>query len=301
MGQLSVWLLIRKFVAFVKPSWREMKSHIKPMLILFIPIVAMSVYTQLNRIMLGNMADAVELGFFSSSNKVMSIAMGFIWALNSVLTPRIANLNAKGDEKEKRKITLTSMKYIMMLAFAMAFGISAIAHDFAPIFFGEAFEPIGILIIVLCIKLPILAFGTTLAAQYIIPHSKDRVYSASAIAAAVVSVIGNLILIPSHGAMGAAISMIAAESTRCVILTVVSRNSLPIGTFLKNSIPFPIIGIAMFFLVRFIASFLEQNTLSLFTQVTTGATFFLSISAIYLYKTKDPFFRRLVKGIRTNK
>lgn len=301
MGQLSVWLLIRKFVTFVKPSWNEMKPHIRPMLILFIPILAMSIYTQFNRIMLGNMAGSVEIGFFSSSNKVMSIAMGFIWALNSVLIPRIANLNAKGDEKEKQKITQTSMKYIMMLAFAMAFGIAAIAHDFAPLFFGEAFEPAGILIFVLCIKLPILAFGTTLAAQYIIPHSKDKVYSASAIAAAVVSLVANMILIPSYGAMGAVVSMIGAESTRCVILTVASKKSLPIGTFLKNSIPFPIIGAAMFFLIRFVADFLEQNTLSLLIQIGIGATFFLGVSAAYLHVTKDAFFRKFIIGISSRR
>jgi len=293
-GQISVWMLIRRFVKFVKPTWGGVKQHIKPLLILFIPIVSMSVYNTLNRIMLGTIADNAELGFFSNSNRLISIAMGFIWALNSVLIPRIANLNAKCDEAGKQKLTITTMRYIMLLAFAMTFGIAAIAGDFAPIFFGSEFEGIGNLITGLCVMLPFMAFGNTLASQYIVPLSKDKAYSLSAVIAAIVSVVLNLVFIPLYGAMGAVIGIVSAESTRCIILTIVSGRALPIWIYIKNSIYFLLAGVAMFFIVQFIGNFLEQSLFSIFLQVVIGAVFYLSISAIYLYFSKDEVFDKLV-------
>lgn len=292
LGQVSVWLLVKRYISFVKPSLSEIKPHIRPLLVLFIPVIALSVYNVLNRIMLGAMADSVELGFFANSRALVSIPTGFIIASNTVMIPRIANINAAGNDSEKSRLTLISMKYVMLLAFAMAFGIAAIANDFAPLFFGPEFADIDRLIVVLCIILPFLAFSNTLAAQYIVPHSKDMVYAASTVFAAVMSIVANLLFIPQYGAMGAVIGVIAAESTRCIILAVYSRKALPIFTYIKNSIFFLIAGIAMFFLVRIIGGLTDANVLSIILQVSIGAVFYLGVNTIYLYATKDELIRR---------
>lgn len=292
LGQVSVWLLVKRYISFVKPSLSEIKPHIRPLLVLFIPVIALSVYNVLNRIMLGAMADSVELGFFANSRALVSIPTGFIIASNTVMIPRIANINAAGNDSEKSRLTLISMKYVMLLAFAMAFGIAAIANDFAPLFFGPEFADIDRLIVVLCIILPFLAFSNTLAAQYIVPHSKDMVYAASTVFAAVMSIVANLLFIPQYGAMGAVIGVIAAESTRCIILAVYSRKALPIFTYMKNSIFFLIAGIAMFFLVRIIGGLTDANVLSIILQVSIGAVFYLGVNTIYLYATKDELIRR---------
>lgn len=292
LGQVSVWLLVKRYISFVKPSLSEIKPHIRPLLVLFIPVIALSVYNVLNRIMLGAMADSVELGFFANSRALVSIPTGFIIASNTVMIPRIANINAAGNDSEKSRLTLISMKYVMLLAFAMAFGIAAIANDFAPLFFGPEFADIDRLIVVLCIILPFLAFSNTLAAQYIVPHSKDMVYAASTVFAAVMSIVANLLFIPQYGAMGAVIGVIAAESTRCIILAVYSRKALPIFTYMKNSIFFLIAGIAMFFLVRIIGGLTDANVLSIILQVSIGAVFYLGVNTIYLYAKKDELIRR---------
>lgn len=44
ISQISLWFPLNKFVAFQKPTWKKMKPHIEPLLILFIPAIAVSLY-----------------------------------------------------------------------------------------------------------------------------------------------------------------------------------------------------------------------------------------------------------------
>jgi O-antigen/teichoic acid export membrane protein len=289
-GQAVAWFFIKRFISFIKPTWNEVKKHIKPILILFIPVIATSVYNVMNKIILSAMTDNIQLGFFENSFKTISIPISIILAFNSVLIPRISALNASGKEAEKERLTLVSMKYVMLLAFAMTFGISAIAHDFSPLFFGLEFKDCGALIAILCISIPFLAFSNTIASQYIVPNLKDKTYSFAVVMSAIANVIANIILIPKYEAVGAAIGVIIAEIVRCIIMSIASRKALSLLIYIKNSMFFIIIGIFMYFIVRFIAGFMTQIVISLLVQVVIGVVFYLGASAIYLYKTKDEFF-----------
>jgi O-antigen/teichoic acid export membrane protein len=290
VGQAAVWIFIKKFISFVKPTHEEIKRHIKPILILFIPVIATSVYSIMNKIMLGAMTDKMQLGFFENSYKIVAIPMGLVTALNAVIIPRMASINASGDQAARKKLTLILMKYVILLAFAVAFGIAAIAYDFAPLFFGQEFKDVGIIIATLCIMIPFYAFSNSIAAQYLIPCSKDKSFAFAAVVGAVISVATNLILIPRFAAMGAAIAVILAESSRFVIIALMSRKALPIWLYIKNCFPFLFFGIAMFFLVRFIGNFMARSIITILIQVAIGTVFYLSVSAIYMYKTKDEIF-----------
>jgi O-antigen/teichoic acid export membrane protein len=298
VAQSVVWLFIRRFVKFIKPAWSEMKIHIKPILVLFIPLIAFSIYNTLDKIILGIMTDKVQLGFYESSQKIIFISIGFISAANVVIVSRMSNITAKGDENEKKRLMLSSMKYIMLVVFAMTFGIAAIADKFAPLYFGNEFRDCGILIVGLCISVPFFAFSNSIASYYLIPNFKDKTYTIATVSGAVVNVISNIILIPVFEAMGAVISTIFAESVRCIIMTIVSAKALPIMVFIKNSVFFFFAGIIMFLLIRLIDGYMSFSVKSILIQIFIGATFYLGSCAVYLYKTKDVSF---INGIKTIK
>jgi O-antigen/teichoic acid export membrane protein len=290
-GQAVVWAFIRRFTTFVKPTRSGIKQHIKPMLILFIPIIAMSVYNILDKIMLGAMTDKIQLGFYENSQKIIIVPVGLITAFNAIMLPRMSNLNAKNNDPEKRRLTLISMKYVMLLALAMAFGIAGISDRFAPWFFGGEFRECAILIKTLCLMIPFLAFQNVITAQYLIPNNMDKIYTASTVAGAVINVIANLILIPRFGALGAVISTVFAETLRCIIVVFAARKTLPIGIYLKNSLFFFLAGAMMYALVRYIGFAANDIYATILIQVVAGSGFYLGVSALYLHVTKDKFFK----------
>ena len=292
--QAVIWVFVRKFITFKGFSALTrsgVASHIKPLLVLFIPVLAASVHSIMAKIILGIMtmsADKAQLGFFSNSEKIILIPVGFITAFGAIMIPRIASLG--GNESEQQRLTLVSMKYVMLLAFAMTFGIAAIAGGFAPLFFGEEFRDCGILITVLCLMVPFMAFSNVIAAQFLIPASKDKAYTAGTVAGAVLNITANLILIPHYQALGAAMSAVIAEAFRCVLFTLAARKHLPVLTYIKNSFFFISAGALMFLTVRYAGFLLGETVFSILVQVASGMVFYLGISAVWLYITKDKFF-----------
>ncbi|MCL2019665.1 MAG: flippase [Oscillospiraceae bacterium] len=290
MGQTVVWVFVRRFVTFVKPSLGGMKPHIKPLLILFLPVIAVSVYNILDKIILGAATDKIQLGFYENSQKIIIVPIGFITAFNTIMLPRISNINAKGNTAEKERLTLISVKYVMLLAFAVTFGIAAVADRFAPWFFGGEFRECAVLIKTLCLMIPFLAFQNVITSQYLIPAGKDKTYTASTIAGAVINIAANLVLIPRFGALGAVISTVLAESLRCFIVVFAAKKKLPLGVYIKNSLFFIFAGAAMYGLVIYVGIAASNLPMTILIQVMTGVGFYLLASGIYLYLTKDAFF-----------
>jgi len=285
-----LWFFLRRFVSLGKPSWNGIKSHIKPVVILFIPVIAISVYNVMDKVMLGAMTDKIQLGFYTNSEKIILIPLGFITAFNAVMIPRMSSINAAGDKTTQSKLILSSMKYVMLIAFALTFGIAGISSCFAPVFFGEEFRECGILIKNLCVIVPFLAFQNVITSQYLIPNYKDKTYMISTVAGAVINIIANLILIPRFQAMGAIIGTIFAESIRCIIVSIAAGKNLPIFSYIKNSVFFILPGTLMYFSVRYIAVLMGETVLTVIIQVVAGAALYLAVSASFLYITKDHYF-----------
>ena len=67
--------------------------------ILFIPVLAYSIYKVMDKIMLGNMSSYDQVGFYNNAEKIINIPMGIITALGTVMLPRMSNIVANGDKK----------------------------------------------------------------------------------------------------------------------------------------------------------------------------------------------------------
>ena len=61
ISSISLWLKLKKYVKFVKPSL--IVKHFFPNLILFIPILAMSIYRVMDKIMITALSNEVETGY----------------------------------------------------------------------------------------------------------------------------------------------------------------------------------------------------------------------------------------------
>src|SRR5699024_10108554 len=63
VSQLLLWLPLKNYVRFTRPQLKEIVHHVKPMLVLFIPAVAISLYKYMDKIMLGLLSDTAQVGF----------------------------------------------------------------------------------------------------------------------------------------------------------------------------------------------------------------------------------------------
>lgn len=297
-SQLALWPFLFKYVRFVKPTLYNIKKHIKPNLLLFIPVISISFYNIMDKVMVGQLSTMTQLGFYENTERITTVPFSVVIALGTVMIPRMSNLISKGEYIKNKIYIKKSMKYIIFLGSAISFGIGAVAPTFAPVFFGDEFFPVSTLMTVMSPIIIFKAWASVIRTQYLIPTSRDKEYVSSVIFGAIVNLIINFLLISSLGALGAVIGTIIAEFVVAAYQTIVVRKELEIVNYFKMNIVFILNGLIMLLIIRKIDVYLTINFLSLAIEILLGAFIYLILSIGYLYILKDEIIMRYANKIK---
>lgn len=304
VGYLTLWFEIKKYVVFFKPSIEEIKKHIKPILILFIPTIAVTLYTTIDKVMLGSISGKSQVAYYQYAATLASIPLGFITSFGNVMMPHMASMSAKKEKSVVETIN-KSMLFIMFLSSAFAFGEAAISREIIPLYYGDEFIASVPLLILLSIKLPFMSWASVIRTQCLIPENRDKEYIISLFCGAAINLSMNFFLISKFDAIGAVIATIFAEIAVCVAQTTCVWKRLHLGKTLLHGIGFPVIGVIMYSVVRIVALQFETNVLTLLFEVLIGASIYLVLSFFYycyvLKKSSIRSFYILVKDMLTRK
>ncbi|QOY60348.1 flippase [Thermophilibacter immobilis] len=297
LNAASLWPFMKNYIDFAKPKPSEVWKHLKASARLFVPVIAVSIYTTLDKIMLGSLSSSDQVAFFDYSEKISRLPLNVVTALGTVMLPRMSQTLQYGDRKEGLSLLKTAVWIMLATAIALAAGIAAVAPVFVPVFFGKGYEACIGLMRVLVVIIPVISMTNVIGKQYLLPSSRDGEYTLSLVIGAIVNVVFNLITIPLLGAMGAAIGTVLAELSILVTQSIMVREELPLLSYFKGAIPFLCIGIIMSAAIRvFAPRMLRARGISLLTllaEVVVGAIVYLGISIVWCLATKDVQFRRL--------
>lgn len=300
-SQAYLWLYVKKYVSFEKCSVKEITSNIKPVLILFIPVLAYSIYKVMDKIMLGNMSSYDQVGFYNNAEKIINIPMGIITALGTVMLPRMSNIVANGDKKRVDDYIRISAKLVTLLSSAIAFGLMGVSSVLAPVFFGDEFIACGEIIRLLSVTVFFIAWANVIRTQYLIPNKRDSIYLTSTMVGAILNLIINWMLIPKYQANGAAFGTIVAEFSVMIVQMVAVKNELPMRKYIMSYSPILIIGLIMAVLVDRIGIKLGVSVSTLAIQILAGGFFFCIATIAYLRISNDEMWRLGLDSIKKRK
>lgn len=284
ISQSIIWIIVPKYFTFVVPSWRQMRDHIKPLLELFIPVIAISLYKIMDKVMIRHLASTAQLGLYENAEKLINIPMGIITAVGMVMLPRAASLLSENNEISVKKSISDTIKYVMIIAFALAFGIAAIADDFVPFFFGNEFIGTSVMLKGLSITIPFLALANVIRTQYLIPKGNNRIYIGSVFCGAVVNLVANFILIPRLLGNGAVIGTILAEAVVCLIQFVAVNRELSLVKDLRASFPYMVIGFVMYLVVKLVGKMMFAGIFKILIEMVCGVLIYGVLTLLVLYK-----------------
>ena len=288
--------LITRYTDFRKPNFRKIVSHIRPNIILFLPIIATSVYQYLSKIMLDSWSTEAEVGFYQNAENIVILPSFITTAIETVLMPYASNLVAKGDNDEA--LFRSTLKYTSIMSIAMAFGMFAIAGDFIPWYLGSGFERSAVLVMLMAPIVFFNSFSTVMRYQYIIPHEMDTANLIAMFSGAGADIILNIILIPRFGAAGAAAATVAAYLVILLIQAFVISRRMEFFSAVRSFLPSVLFGILMVFCVRFISGFSFNIILKIGLELIVGAAVFLVCTFVWLRKTGDPVFANLFTDLK---
>ena len=286
LNQLVAWRYIRKRINFCKISLSEIYIHIKPNLILFVPIVAVSLYKIMDKIMLGKMSNMAQVGFYESSEKIIRVPTVLVSSLGTVMLPRMSSLYANGNFNKGEEYIRKSIGIAILLSSSLCFGIMAISREFVPLFYGNGYEECVYIYLALLPSCLFLAFSSVIRTQYLIPVGRDKVFIKAVIAGAIVNILFNLILIPKMNAVGAALGTFMAETSVCISQAIDIRDELPIKQYLINSFPFVMLGIVMFAII-YVINFKINLLLQLLVKIVIGVFIYVVGTIGILWIKKD--------------
>ncbi len=285
VNQLALWPFLRRYTSIVKVSLHECRQHLRPLFALFIPVVAVSIYTSLSKVILGNMAGVEQVGQFDTAIRFMGVPLGLITAMGLVMLPRMSNIFANKDRDTMNRYIKKSMKFAMFMSLPITFGLIAVAGTLIPVFLGPDFTQSGIVLTIIAPVILFAAWANVLRTQYLIPVGRNKSYIISVIIGAIVSVALNLILIPLFKSTGAAISMLIAELSVMLCQTIALRKDLDIKSYLKTSRGFLSKSVIMFIVVIFIGLVVQPPIIRLVVQAVAGFGIYAVLNLEYLDKT----------------
>lgn len=291
LSQIAVWPFVKKYTHFVKPTISEILNHIKPNLILFLPVIAVSLYKSMDKIMLGRMTDLKEVGFYQNSEKIIDIPESLIMALGTIMLPRMSNLVAKKDEKTGDKYIYLSILFAAFLSSSIGFGIAGVSPEFVPWYFGKGFEPCISIFAVLAPSTVFIALANVIRTQFLIPQHRDKIYVISVFLGAVVNILMNILLIPYLRATGAAIGTLTAEGVVCIYQFCMVCKEKDYLKPVIRAIPFLLSGIGMFVILKSFSLQFSSELVCIIVKALIGAAIYLAISAV-IYAIRRWIFKK---------
>jgi len=295
LGYILNFVYSRKYISLKITEKLDFRQHLKPVLIFFGMACAVTIYTNLDNVMLGFMTTDAEVGHYHAAIKIKTILVSIVTSLGTVLLPRVSYYIEHKMMDEFKWITKKAINFVFVFASPLMVYFIIFAKYGVLLLSGPDF--IGAVIPMQILMPTLLFIGLTglLGIQILVPLGREKMVLYSEIAGAVVDLILNAIFIPILGATGAAIGTLVAELVVLIIQLIALRKD-DIKSAFK---PIQYIKIIVAILAGCAGSFwvIFINVGNFFT-LLISAIFFFGIYIAIMRITKEPLSLEIIDTIK---
>ena len=202
---------INKYIDFRLYGKYDLKKHLKPIFTLFAQNLAVSIYTNLDTIMLGFMKTDADVGYYNVAVKIRGLLLSFVASLGNVLFPRMSYYVKKNMMEEFKKYMVKALNFELLMSLPLSLYFVLYSKESILFMAGSGYE--GAILAMQIIIVAVIPNGLTgvLGIQVLTAMEKERYVLYSVIVGAVVDFLLNLVLIPNYGAAGAALATTITE------------------------------------------------------------------------------------------
>ena len=224
LGQFVMWIPAKKFIKRPSFDTKIIKKNLHPIVLLFLPQVAISLYVVLDRTLLGLLGSYSDVGIYEQGQKLTSILLTVVSSLGAVMLPRVANLLSERKKKEAQNMVRFSFILYNLIIFPMIFGLIAINEVFVKLFLGQNFQDVKYVLYIIVFNIMFIGWTNILGYQVLVVRNKNKEFMLSTTIPAFVSVAVNIAVIPFFGYIGASITAVIVELLAFTIQWYYCRN-----------------------------------------------------------------------------
>lgn len=286
---LSLIFQLKKYINYEHFDLRNMYKHIKGSFLLFLPQVATIMYLQVDKIMLKAMSDTSQVAFYDQAEKIVSIPLALITALGTVIMPKLATDFRNNHHEEIEKTIQIVIKFSLFASLPMMFGLMSISKTFIPWFLGSEFLPVASAIVIIAPIIVLNSLANISGNQYFTATNQTRIMTISYMAAAIINIILNAILIPKWQYKGAAIATLLSALISVIIQYSVMRKQISVKKAFLTSTKYLLASLLMFCMC-YILRALGSTWYITLMQIFIGVLMYIVI----LLLTKDEMLNKII-------
>ena len=264
----------------------NLKTHFKPVMILFAINVSESVLNNLDITMLGILENDYIVGLYGFAFKIKMMMAQLLNAVIVVFVPRCSFSYSQGDFDSFNTYFKKAFQFVVYFIIPAIIGVILISPQIVLLFGGGKFDDSVWYLRVLSFSLAIASFGTYLVGNlFLIPAKHEIKYMVASLAGMAVNVVLNFILIPLFGGIAAAITTCISELVMMLFMIWHMDKRIKVSG-IKKTILNSIIALSLM-----IGIFILLNTLALSLWIRTTISIIVCSLFYYLvlYVIKDEF------------
>lgn len=295
INNASYWISIPQYID--KPVLKELHPtrHIKTVISLFIPTIAIQVYTVLDKTMIGMITkSSFENGYYEQALKLSKLVLTIVTSLGTVMIPRIGYHYSRGDIETVKNYMYRAYKFVWMCGIPLTFGLISVSNNFVPWFFGDGYEKVIPLLGILAFLILAIGINNVTGMQYLIPTKRQNTFSLTVIIGALTNFALNCVLIYWFQSIGAAIASVTAEAIIAIVQIYIVRKELTPSTIFMCGLHYYFAGGVMFVAILAIRNYFIPSIVNTVILTMIGGTIYI----MTLFFIRDEFFlSNLNKGI----
>ncbi|GMA70552.1 flippase [Leuconostoc litchii] len=297
-GNLSMWFYLFKKMSWPVWSQLNLKEHVNPIFMMFLPTIATQVYLQLNKTMLPFFTNSTDsAGFYDNADRIIKVSLALVTSVGTVMLPRMSAQFAKGQFGKMKQNIIQSMDFVSALSVPMAFGMAAVAPTAMVWFLGQEFATVGHVIVLLSPIIVFIGWSTVIGTQYLVPTKRLNEFTLSVTIGAVANVLLNFWLIYVAGVNGAAIATTLSEFLVIAFQLYITRNDMNSWRHFSGMWRYLIAGIAMYWLVTVVSQCVNISVQSTILELVLGVFVYVIILIVLRAPIlkKVPFLDKIAK------
>ena len=279
----------------------NIKRHLKGILIIFSMSLAISIYTNLDGVMLGSYGSKYSLGLYSAASKIISLVMGIVTSLGAVLLPRISNYIEEKKEEEIKKILEKTFSFLLFLIIPSIIGIYFTVNEIILLFAGKEYLEATTTLKILSLIILFIGFSNFIGMQILYPRGEEKKVFYSVLAGAIINFSLNLYLIPRYYQNGAAFATCVAEFTVVVIQIFLGYKYLKFQKFNYNNFKFLIASFIMGAILYFTQNLNLNLLLKLVVKVVIGSSVYIFVLIALREDNIYEFLEKILMKFRRKK
>lgn len=296
----NLLLTIFIFKKLEKVSLKDIKiiKHLRETLVYFIPSIATSIYSILDKTMIGLILKSdFESGYYDQAYKIHQIILTMITSLSTVIGARTSHLFAIGEEKEIKDIIYKAFRFLGIISIPAIVGIQLCSKNFVLWYYGDDYIKVANLIRCFSPLILIIGISNILERSYLTPVGKKKQSAIILIIGSIFNFMTNIIFIPKLNTYGAILGSITAEVIITILHVYLSKNFVSIRKMFSNYYRYVIASIFMGIIVYFAGNIGTIGPVTTILQVTAGIISY----AIILLLMKDEDIINTIKMVSHNK